>query len=179
MRVAFDIDGVLRDLMAAYVPHVERSVEELDVYDRAIEFAGGVEQFYEIMDGRDCWRTASPYPAILALYRQIANAGHTLILITSNPSDKGRHGTMDWLTRHEIMYDELHFCTNKLVVDFSAILEDHPHTAYAAASLGRAAFLVQRPWTHDPMKHPNLFALPEDAAAGDVVMDILTARECR
>jgi 5'(3')-deoxyribonucleotidase len=177
VRIAFDVDGVLRDLLSAYVPYINRRVEELEAYDDAVKFAGGIEQFYGVLDRAHCWRDASAHVAFYNLYREIQTRGHETILITANPSAVGRMETMQWLHAKDILYDELHFCPNKLLVAFDAIVEDHPETAYMAACAGRAAFLPLRPWTaKTSFRHHNLFKLPEDVEAHAIVLDVLDSR---
>ena len=179
MRIAFDVDGVLRDLMTAYMQHVEgREVADLVEYKNAVEFAGGADQFYDLVNQHHCWAAAEPHLHLFAVYRALEKQNHTMLVITENPSAQGRMEMLDWLHRHHVFYDELHFCPNKLMVQFDAIVEDNPDTAFAAACSGRAAFLVARPWTvkHE-RRHANLFRLPEDAEAAAVIADVLGGRE--
>jgi hypothetical protein len=176
VRVAFDVDGVLRDLMRAYVPLVGHTLDDLTTHDKAIRLAGGLDQFNELLDSRACWTEARPYTHLLGLCKCVEAAGHTILIATAVQTEAGRKGTLDWLYVNDVNYDELHFCVDKMRVHFDAIVEDDPKMAYAAASSGRAAFLVNRPWTNGDWRHPNLFKLPEDAEAVNMVMDVLDGR---
>lgn len=177
MRIAFDVDGVLRDLMGAYTTEIGRSVDELVEYGTAAALAGGLEPFLELLDHRACWRRAGVYPYMLGLCKQVESRGHTVVLVTAIATETGRQQTLPWLLAHDVTYDELHFCEDKLRVDFDAIVEDYPKNAYAAAKAGRAAFLVRRPWTtNSTLTHPNLFPLPDDAQALDLVWEVLEGR---
>ena len=177
MRVAFDVDGVLRDLMAAYLPHVQRSRDEVVRYSSAIEFAGGLDQFLDLLDHHDCWGSAPAHPHYLGLAKMVEASGHAVVIATAITTEVGRQSTLRWLCNQDVTYDELHFCVEKLMVRFDAIIEGDPKMAYAAACAGRAAFLVNRPWTADvDVKHINLFKLPPDEEALDVVMDVLACR---
>jgi hypothetical protein len=177
VRIAFDVDGVLRDLMAVYAPHVDHSVDEITTYDSALNFAGGLDQFLELLDGQRCWTLAKPHPHLLGLYKHIEAHGHTILIATAISTEAGRQGTLEWLCKHDVNYDELHFCVDKLQVRFDAIIEDYPSMALAAARAGCAAFLVHRPWTANvEIKHPNLFRLPPDEAALGMVMEVLDGR---
>jgi len=178
VRIAFDIDGVLRDLMSCYVRQFSppKSVEEIDTDAKAIELAGSVDEFYHLLEAGDCWRQSFPHLHILHLYQNLEGAA-TRILITANPTEVGRAATLTWLTWYGIDFDELHFCADKLAVTFDAIVEDHPGTALRAADAGRAAFLVYRPWTRDvTTHHANLFHLPVDEDAEEHVLDVLQSR---
>lgn len=180
MRVAFDVDGVLRDLMAAYLPHVRRTKDEVTNYKSAMEFAGGLDQFLELLDREDCWGRAPTHPPLLGLAKTIELVGHTVLITTAITTEVGRQSTLRWLCDHDVTYDELHFCVDKNVVRFDALVEDHPGNAYAAAAAGRAAFLVRRPWTvAAEERHANLFRLPEDTEAATFVLDVLETRSGR
>lgn len=177
MRIAFDVDGVLRDLMGAYVPEVRKTVAELTDYGKAVEFAGGVDQLLELLDHRACWLRAGTHAHMVGLHKQIEASGHTIVIVTAIATAEGRKQTLQWLDANEIVYDELHFCADKVRVDFDAIIEDHPVNAQLAAQAGRAAFLVHRPWTaNTQLYHANLFRLPRDEEALEVVWEVLNSR---
>ena len=174
MRVVFDVDGVLRDLMTAFVPYVGRAVVEIDDCSRPTEWAGGIENFYAILNDNDLWRRAPAYEHFIRMYHELSMV-FQVILVTHNVRVVGRRSTIDWLVDHDLAEcDELHFCKDKLTVAFDAIIEDCPKTAMAAAKAGRAAFLVHRPWTMSvKTRHPNLFRLPPDEEAATVIREVL------
>ena len=175
MRVAFDVDGVLRDLMSVYAPLVGAAVGDINTYDKAAELAGGSAVFLQSLDEHHCWTQAAPYPDMAAFCREL-NQTMEVVIITAQVSAQAQRETLAWLHDHGIPRTEVHFCVDKLRVAFDAIIEDRPETALAAAKAGKAAFLVRRPWTLDTPRRRNLFLLPPDAEAGAIVCEVLASR---
>jgi hypothetical protein len=176
VHVVFDVDGVLRNLMGTYVGALDppRDVEEIISYSTAVEMAGNVDSFYQILNDNDCWLRAAPHAHMLDIYREIERLGCKISAVSFNPDPKGRLDTLKWLTKLDILFDGIHFCPDKLALQFDAIIEDSPQMAYDAALAGRGAFLVHRPWTRcEERRHVNLFKLPPDEEAKDPVLDII------
>ena len=179
MRVAFDVDGVLRDLMAAYVPCVHKTVQDITGYEQAIAFAGSLGMFLKILDEQHCWVTAAPHAPIVEICRNLARMPDTqTIIVTAAGTFIGQQETLSWLRRNDVPFTEVHLCSDKLKVSFDAIIEDNPATAIAAAKAGRASFLVKRPWTTEARKRTNLFLLPPDEEAWPIIQEVLTTRRC-
>jgi 5'(3')-deoxyribonucleotidase len=175
MRVAFDVDGVLRDLMSVYAPLVGMTVGDITTYDKVVEMAGSSAAFLQSCDDHHCWAQAAPYANMAAFCRELSRTAE-VVIITAQVTMQSQRETLAWLHDHDIPWTEVHFCVNKLRVVFDAIIEDKPETALAAAKAGKAAFLVQCPWTAGTPRRRNLFLLPPDAEAGAVVREVLASR---
>ena len=178
MRVAFGVDGVLRDLMTAYVPHVGKTLADVTSYEQAIAFAGSLGSFLKILDKQHCWVAAGAYSTMVEISRKLPRVvqGVRVLIVTAAGTFVGQQETLTWLRYNDVPFEELHLCSDKLAVAFDAIIEGNPATAIAAAKAGRAAFLVRRPWTTDVRRRTNLFLLPEDQEAWPIIQEVLAGR---
>jgi len=179
LTIAFDIDGVLRDLVGYTLSKMDppRSPDELQAYGDFVKLFRGKEEWRSFVDGSGAWFNAMPHGAMREIFYDLSSR-HVCIIVTSNSHPIGQLATIDWirtsLTKKPL---DIHFVNDKTRVHFDAIVEDMPMNAIKAAKKGRLAFLVKRPWSFIPEGNrknrswaPRLVSLPEDEVAGPVMV---------
>jgi len=187
MRIAFDVDGVLRDLIGHVLGQLNdggffsppRLPEELDRYEGFVELFRDNRQWRETLDGMNAWTAAPPIKPMVRVWEKLVAAGYDCVVVTSIPHKTGQINTVRWLHEHlDVEGLEVHFVNDKMTVEFDAIIEDMPLNVYLAGKAGRLGFLVKRPWT----KSDNLLRgtdprfrvhLPDDGEALSFIEDKL------
>ena len=152
MRVAIDIDGVLRDFTNAVktvylgeFPH--HKVEEITEW--------GIHKFYPIGEGiydfvfklhaEEIFTKAQAYRGAAAFMRVLKARKHEVWVVTSQPMGQEPF-TLQWLRDNGIVYDSIAFTVNKPVVDCDIFLDDGTHNLTAIRDAGKFAVAFDRPW---------------------------------
>ena len=75
---------------------------------------------------------------------------HFRIVVITARHPESRPQTLDWLQRHELPFDELHFSGDKSDVAENLVLavDDHPEHAMGYSNRGIPVFLMDQPWNH-------------------------------
>jgi 5'(3')-deoxyribonucleotidase len=188
LTVAFDVDGVLRNLVEYTISYltdngflVGQSIADVNHYDAFVELIGGKEKWRECLDSIHAWKEAPVNQEMLAVWRY-CNERYNTIIVTSNSHLTGQMETVEWL--HGALKPseglDIYFTNDKLSVEWDAIFEDSLHNASVASMRKRMAFLVKRPWT-DPRTDRKthrwnidfLIGLPEDHEAMPIIHHVL------
>jgi hypothetical protein len=84
----------------------------------------------------------------------LAEAGHTIIIHTDRPfgstPEVSEKITVEWLSRHEIYYDELWFGPNKWESECDFFIDDKLENYDSLVDKGIKAYLLNRPWNEVP-----------------------------
>jgi len=75
---------------------------------------------------------------------------YRIVIITARHPDS-RPQTQEWLERHEIPFDELHFSADKTDVaeNISLAVDDHPEHVLGYCNQGIPVFLMDQPWNQE------------------------------
>ncbi len=102
------------------------------------------------------WFHAQAYPRLRLLKgaRQslaVLSLSYKIYLITSRPQTL-EAGTIQWLRRKRIPYDQLFFLPDKTILAprLAFVLEDNLDTSLAIAALGVPVYLFDYPWNRHP-----------------------------
>ena len=79
----------------------------------------------------DYYSTCKPNYEVISLMKKISDKGHKIIIYTSRLSNEVKTVTVEWLHRHNVPYDAIHF--DKPLYDF--MLDDKNVTADQLNSL--------------------------------------------
>ena len=156
LTIAFDVDGVLRDLHGFTVAYLNdngfldppRKVEDLNYYGAFLELFKNKDQWRETLNETYAWRDSPPFEAMREVFQKLRGMGHDCIIVTSNSRPEGQRQTIDWICNNLTGAGlDVHFVNDKLSVKYDVIFEDMPKNAAVASENGRLAFLVKRPWS--------------------------------
>jgi len=107
MKIYLDMDGVLADLMAGWMPYLNEvsgrnlAVEDVDMW--------GIEHVYGIpfskarkpLHREGFWEGLPPYPGAVAFVKRLDQLGHMVYIATAPfPSDKCMWGKKMWFENH-------------------------------------------------------------------------------
>ncbi len=152
MRVAIDIDGVLRDFTGVVAKvyareYPDHKVEEITEWGIHKFFPIG-EKIYDFVfkeHVEEIFTTANAYRGAAAFMRALKARKHDVWLVTAQPTAKEIY-TFRWLQSNEIVYDNIAFTNNKPVVDCDIFLDDGTHNLTAIRDAGKFAVAFDRPW---------------------------------
>ncbi len=157
LRLAVDIDGVLANLVADFVPLMNRrfgrNLTPDDITQYAFEAVAGVstkemDDFMRGLIGTGFYGRLTPVRGAADALRALQPQAH-IHLITSRPAGLEAE-TRAWLHRHAIPYDALTFRRrpHKLRAEDRAdvVIEDDLEAALTAATLAPRVFLLDYPY---------------------------------
>lgn len=174
--LAFDLDGVLRNLVDAALELSAPDVkyEDITYFDKLAEVVGGGHRgLREELDRTCAWEVAAPYRAMLHLWGWVDLHHVKPIIVTSNSHYEGMWQSIAWMRHHLPRPNhglEIHFADDKLSVKYDAIIEDKPENVRSISDVGRTVFVPHRPWTQEiPANEPRVIKLPEDEKTQEVM----------
>ena len=142
MRIAIDIDGVLRNsvetMLKIYNINFNEEMKEEDwkLYSVAetfpnIEKKSGMSAhdfFFARHNGEQVNRYSDMYPGVLDAMKKLQDDGHSIHIISYQPSYKNKLHTLIWLEDTKIPYDTVTFCTKraKNLPDVDVMIDDNP-----------------------------------------------------
>lgn len=153
MRIGVDIDGVVANFVAAFIPLVRKRfglvVREQDIYVHDLYLVLGIrpDQAMELI--RETIRCdLEPYPGAaqgLARLRQ----KHHVTLVTARPPDM-MDITKEWLARRDIPHDQLlHFeegAKHENQYAFDVFIDDHLREAFGFINKVPHIIIFDHPW---------------------------------
>ena len=142
MRIAIDVDGVLRNsvdtMLKIYNQNFNESMKEEDwkFYSVAETFPKIEEKlgisahdfFFSRHNGECVNRYSDTYDGVIEAMQKAHDDGHSLHIITYQPSYKNKLHTLMWLEDTRIPNDTVTFCTRmaKNLPDVDIIIDDNP-----------------------------------------------------
>ena len=160
MKIAIDVDGVLRNLIDTLNVYWDKKNEDV----LRFETVDGckIQRYYqryvdngELLDvekflfgsswTREIWLTALPYSDNCDDLDKIPME-HEVVILTSQRNQDMNLWTVDWLNRNRIRYDEYICRDDKWNEKFDLLVDDKPTTVEQCWIQGKAAFLMDRPW---------------------------------
>lgn len=167
MRIAIDIDGVLRDSLSTMVKiYNSRFGTEMtagDVKHYSVEDAFPLirkrlgedpHNFFFKYNGEEVNRFSDTYYGVIEAMQEAHDKGHSLHIISYQPSYKNRLHTLMWLEDTRIPYDSVTFCTRKAknLPDVDVFVDDNPQY-FQEANTGRCV-LINRPYNEETGQYP-------------------------
>jgi uncharacterized protein len=163
LRLGIDLDGVVADFNAGWIPRYNDSfgatlsVDDVDGWNSPVRLTHftSMSQFWkwssEVTGGASIFRVLDPYPhAVETLHR--LSRRHHIVIVTTKPAF-AVHDTFAWLAEHRIPTTEVHIVDDKTSVSCDVYLEDADHNLEELRAAHRTALVCRfvRPWNrpHD------------------------------
>lgn len=154
LRIGIDLDGVVHDFVGAYrefrqwVLTDRHTMPEPTRWDFCEEWNVDKADFRQHIHSEPAVFQGRPYPGAIDGLRQLADAGHSIHIVTHRPASQVRT-TCEWLERWEVPFDTLTFAEDKTIAKVDVFLEDNVENYEALRDAGVQAFLMDRPWNRD------------------------------
>ena len=137
MRLGIDLDGVVANFTQGWMNFYNREFGTSLVFDDSQNWGdlvdlthfGDIEEFWDWssdLEGHSVFWHLDPFPGAVEALRDLADAGHQIIILTTKPSFAVRD-TFFWIERQWIPAAEIHILAEKWLVDCEVYLEDGPH----------------------------------------------------
>jgi uncharacterized HAD superfamily protein len=155
-KVAFDIDGVVLDLVSAFCVVCQREGYALGYDDITQYHMGKVlgvddEELYRLLDLTYDSDLIRPYPGSVEGLEKLRNEGREIWLVTSRP-ERIRNQTLAALVDAKIVYDRLIFSAANRKADHvtsvSVIVEDSLEEAQELLGRGFRVIMLRHPWNN-------------------------------
>lgn len=162
MRIGIDIDGVLRDSVAEMVgiyntvfgadmrPEDVRKYAVKDSFPLVAEKTGDdPHHFFFGKYGELVNRLSAPFGGVAEAVAEARAKGHTIHIISYQPSYENRLHTLMWLETNGILYDTVTFCTRKAknLPELDVMVDDNPE--YFRDMNVKRCVLIDRPYNED------------------------------
>ena len=162
MRIAIDIDGVLRNFQAAIVDRyaethfqTDRIIEyenwEWNLVNNFPDYTGTAKQFYDwwsLTEAPEIMINAKRMPGALSAFKFIQNeTRHTPVIVSSQRKGTEQY-TLEWLGLNGFNSTETHFSKNKLKsnINCEAIIDDKTENLQDYKNAGKIAIAISHPW---------------------------------
>ena len=154
MRIALDLDGVLADVIAAWLARYNRTGRQLSKQDvTAWDFWNnlGIDRFDFYGELSACWRDWQSIPCtepdLSGTVARLRGLGSVdIVTARERSTDSYARG---WLGFHGIAYDRYVSVTDgpkKAELDYDIFIDDSPVNAASFLQHGRPVLLYSQPW---------------------------------
>jgi 5'(3')-deoxyribonucleotidase len=152
MRIFLDMDGVIVDLMAGWMPYLNLTTgKDLKVEDVNM---WGLEKVYGIpfskirkpLHRASFWEDLPPYPGAVEFVRELHNSGHEVYISTAPfPSDKCMWGKKMWVEDHLPFLPASRLCIlhDKHLLQGDMMVDDKPENL---AKFEGLRVIFSQPW---------------------------------
>lgn len=183
MRIGIDIDGVLRDSVAEMVriyntvfgadmrPEDVRKYAVKDSFPLVAEKTGDdPHNFFFGKYGELVNRLSAPFGGVAEAVAEARAKGHTIHIISYQPSYENRLHTLMWLETNGILYDTVTFCTRKAknLPELDVMVDDNPE--YFRDMNVKRCVLIDRPYNEDLGQYHGVLARNHIRVKNGVVM---------
>lgn len=167
MRIAIDIDGVLRDsvdmMVKIYNLHFGTDMKTDDVKMYAVKdsfpliekkLGEDPHDFFFKHNGEKVNRFSDAFEGVIDAMQEAKDKGHSLHIISYQPSYKNKLHTLMWLEDTRMPYDTVTFCTKKAknLPDVDVFIDDNPQY-FQEANTDRC-ILINRSYNEDTTQYP-------------------------
>lgn len=159
LSIGLDLDGVVYDFVRAHRNYLMNTRDDLSVADLPEPSSWNVWEHWQI--SRVEWQQSFAagvaeraiftgghryaYDGAIAAVRQLADAGHTIHVVTHRPPEAVAL-TAEWLAEVGLPFTSLTFAKDKSTVPVDVMIEDNVDNALAVVAAGSRAILMDRPW---------------------------------
>lgn len=192
MRIGVDIDEVIADSAAVYVPFMNRLFgrdrKKEDLFSYAFEETfdlteDQMKEFWRSFAREGCWARIPPVEGAAETLARL-RAAHEIVLVTGRPGEHLEEETRAWLAEHRMPHDALVFmgeddkdaAVRRVLGDspagrgLDALVDDHWGFAEAAAGRGVRVFLVNAPWNRTAPEHPMVRRVRDLREAAGIIL---------
>lgn len=168
MRIAVDIDGVLRDSVDTMVKIYNQNfgtdlkTEEVEYYAVKDSFPLVEKKlkidphdfFFSRNNGEYINRYSDAFEGVIDALKEAQENGHTIHIISYQPSYKNKLHTLMWLEDTRMPYDSVTFCTKraKNLPDVDVIVDDNPQ--YFQEINADRCVLINRSYNKNTKQYP-------------------------
>ncbi|MGI0047425.1 MAG: 5' nucleotidase, NT5C type [Nitrosotalea sp.] len=157
MRIALDVDGVLADVIHAWLSYnnkirttiLKSDISEWDFWKR---YNINKFDFYEELS--TCWKSWKFIPPtennISSASKEISKVG-TVDIVTAR-EDSTHNDVKNWLKMHDVTFKNYVGVlegTEKAKLDYDVFIDDSPLNAESMLALGKSVILYSQPWNLD------------------------------
>lgn len=152
MRIAIDIDNVLRDFTGALIEEYKKDFPDhkvgfINKWDLSQFFPIG-KQIYDYAfkhKAESIFRYGKPCEGVAMFISELKAQGHEIWLITTQPHGK-EFLTILWIYANIPVWDSIVYTKNKEVVNCDILLDDAPHNIKAFIKSGKRGIYFDQPW---------------------------------
>ncbi len=151
MKIALDIDGVLRDFCSQLVKvykedYPDHEVKPINTWYFETCFPLGKDIYkYYVEQGQRIFRTAPAYDGAYDFVQTLKTLRHNVVLVTTQPRGL-ENPTIDWINNNLPDVDGVVFSKNKYLFDFDVLLDDAPHNIEEVTKAGKFAVFYTQKW---------------------------------
>lgn len=184
MKIAVDIDGVLRDsitkMVEIYNKHfnTDMSVNDVKMYDVEKSFplirsALGISphDFFFVTFDNEINLKSPSFKGVQEAISQTREMGNTIHIISYQPSYRNQYLTALWLVENDIEFDSLTLCTKhkKDILDIDIMIDDNPY--YFNGVNASRCILINRSYNLNTKQFPNIIGENVKTKNGIVKME--------
>ncbi len=166
--IAVDVDGVLADFCGGFADYVSRrtgksrsTLPNPTSWNFWGEWGLTAEQFYELFGffgEAGAFGQCPIYPEAREGLYALREAGHRILIATARGAErlsspqfkrKVQEDTIEWLSKHNLPFDDLCFVHDKGLLRASVLLDDATHNLTRASEVGIKAVCFDQPYNQD------------------------------
>lgn len=153
MRIAIDVDGVLRNIMKKVIHRYNikytQSVHEHHIknWHFAEHFPlheGDIYHDAFYINAQDTFEESPPYDGAIEFMKKLA-VKHDVWIVTNQYHNNEIH-TLKWLYNHKIPYHSIVFTSDKHIVNCDVLIDDSIGNLENFINSGKRAICMGRPW---------------------------------
>jgi len=151
MKIALDIDGVLRDFCSQLIKvykedFPDHEVKPIGTWYFETSFPIGKANYkYYVEQGERIFRDAPMYDGAVEFVDSLKNLGHSIIYLTNQPRGL-ESATAYWIAKNLPEVDGIVISKNKFLFDFDILLDDAPHNIKECFANGKQAVFYTQKW---------------------------------
>jgi 5'(3')-deoxyribonucleotidase len=154
MKLAIDIDGVCRNMITPAINIYKRDFdpnstvtyntwEKWAVKDNLPKIKNDYQFFYKY--AKELFLDAPIYPGTKEALMKLRKQGHYIAIVTHQLKNL-EHYTAQWVNKHKLQYDSLHFTKDKAKVDIDFLVDDNPINLNRVFEKFRNPICFEQPW---------------------------------
>ena len=129
-----DVDGVLRDIITPmcklYNEKFDENIKQEDIleYDVSTTFkkCDDIKNFFFFFFFKEDFLNAHPQDYVRESFDLIHYMGNKIVICTWQFNNTNKKYTLDWLDKHNLIYDDICFTKDKEIVNCDVMIDDNP-----------------------------------------------------
>jgi hypothetical protein len=158
MKIALDVDGVLADIIFAWLEEYNKTHEKImrkeDIAQWDFWKRLGFDKYMFFAELSRCWSKWTEVPPmeedIAKAVEKLHSLG-TVDIVTARDADSTKY-VKQWLEHNRIKYDEyvaVMTGREKADLEYDIFIDDSPHNVVRIASKGKNAIVYDQPWNRN------------------------------